>query len=675
MSRTRVALVVVAVVALLAVVAGAAWYFTRDDDSSGGGGRRGHQAEDQDDPARDLADRFAKAWVDGSLADVPAAVVGSDAPTAKGPGEVAVTTAVITAGLGPADGDRPASVEVTGIDRSPAPSTGSSAGPPAEEATATLRVRWKLDSTRTWTYDTELALARPAGAGGTAKEAPWQVAWTPATVEPTLKTGDLLRARRVAAKRGDVVGPDGQAIVSARPVVEVSIQKDRSPDPAGLARTVAVLVGVDPEALVLRVAAAKPGEPLSVVTLRREAYDAIRDKIQPLPGTVFREGERSLSFSRDFARALLGTVGRATAEIVKGSAGTVAPGDETGLSGLLLAQNATLAGTAGLVVEAVPATAGQPARPLKDFPAKDGTPVQITLDQRVQTTADAVMAGAPKPAALVAIRASTGDVLAVANGPSAISSYNRAMVGHYPPGSTFKVASGLTYLEHGLTPDTPVDCPATITIGKVFKNAGGEVLGTVPFRKDFADSCNTAFVGQSKTITPAQLAETAGLLGYRELELGVPVFGGSVPADGDATQHAAGVIGQGEVEASPFAVALASASVASGRSVQPRLVIDPAKPQPVLGPELPPVPVAQLRDLMREVVTGGTGTALAGVPGGEVRGKTGTAEFGPEIPLRTHAWFTGYQGDVAFAVLVEDGGFGGDVAAPIAADFLTRLAG
>ena len=77
---------------------------------------------------------------------------------------------------------------------------------------------------------------------------------------------------------------------------------------------------------------------------------------------------------------------------------------------------------------------------------------------------------------------------------------------------------------------------------------------------------------------------------------------------------------------------------------------------------------------MRRVVTGGTGTALAGVPG-EPRGKSGTAEFGPGNPPDTHAWFIAFRGDVAIAVLVEGGEAGGRVAAPIAAKFFTRLRG
>ena len=84
--------------------------------------------------------------------------------------------------------------------------------------------------------------------------------------------------------------------------------------------------------------------------------------------------------------------------------------------------------------------------------------------------------------------------------------------------------------------------------------------------------------------------------------------------------------------------------------------------------------VAQLRAMMGSVVAAGTGTELRGAPGGPVRGKTGTAEHGSDPDADPRVWFVGYQGDVAFAVLVEEGTSGGTVAAPIAKDFLTALA-
>jgi cell division protein FtsI/penicillin-binding protein 2 len=125
------------------------------------------------------------------------------------------------------------------------------------------------------------------------------------------------------------------------------------------------------------------------------------------------------------------------------------------------------------------------------------------------------------------------------------------------------------------------------------------------------------------------------------------------------------MIGQDRIVASPLAMAGVAAAVADGRWRAPRLLHgDPA----ATGPALPQSELTTLRTLMRSVVTSGTGTALASVPG-EVAGKTGTAEFGSGNPPATHAWFIAYRGDLALAVLVDKGASGGAVAAPFAARF------
>jgi cell division protein FtsI/penicillin-binding protein 2 len=143
-----------------------------------------------------------------------------------------------------------------------------------------------------------------------------------------------------------------------------------------------------------------------------------------------------------------------------------------------------------------------------------------------------------------------------------------------------------------------------------------------------------------------------------------------VPAG--AVAHAAAMIGQDRITATPLAMAGVAAAVADGRWRAPRLLADDRS---VAGPRLPAQEVATLRELMRGVVTHGTGaSALAGLPG-DVIGKSGTAEFGGGDPPPTHAWFIAARGDLALAVLVERGSSGGVVAAPLAARFLGAYAG
>jgi cell division protein FtsI/penicillin-binding protein 2 len=153
----------------------------------------------------------------------------------------------------------------------------------------------------------------------------------------------------------------------------------------------------------------------------------------------------------------------------------------------------------------------------------------------------------------------------------------------------------------------------------------------------------------------------------------MPAFSGKVSPGDSAVELAAASFGQGKTVVSPVAMASATAAVARGRFQQPKLVLDPAPAAPAAdGPAIDRAVVDPLRAMMREVVTTGTGTALKDVPGAPVSGKTGTAEF-QTGSTDTHAWFIGWQGDVAFAVMVQKGGAGADTAVPIVERFLTAL--
>jgi cell division protein FtsI/penicillin-binding protein 2 len=235
------------------------------------------------------------------------------------------------------------------------------------------------------------------------------------------------------------------------------------------------------------------------------------------------------------------------------------------------------------------------------------------------------------------------------------------------------VISAAALLRDGLDVDDTVPCPTTIEAGgRRFKNFEGGAAGAVPFSREFAVSCNTAFVSLAPRLAPDALQRNGRDYGLgRKLELAVPAAGGRVPPGEDAVERAAAMIGQHEILASPLGMALVAATVADGRWRAPRLVAsDPHD----AGPALPDSERGTLRSLMRLVVTEGSGTALAGI-GGEVRGKSGTAEFGGGDPPPTHAWFIAFRGDVAIAVLVERGRSGGSVAAPLAARFFSALDG
>ncbi len=171
-------------------------------------------------------------------------------------------------------------------------------------------------------------------------------------------------------------------------------------------------------------------------------------------------------------------------------------------------------------------------------------------------------------------------------------------------------------------------------------------------------------------VEPTSLRDTAELFGLGvDPKLELDAFGGDVPPGKDETEEAAAMIGQARILASPLAMAGVAATVQSGEWHRPRLVADdPEETGEPLGPQR----AGELRTLMRSVVTSGTGTALAAVPG-EPIGKSGTAEFGTAVPPKTHAWFIAARDDVAVAVLVEEGTSGGEVAAPIVASFLTAL--
>jgi len=263
----------------------------------------------------------------------------------------------------------------------------------------------------------------------------------------------------------------------------------------------------------------------------------------------------------------------------------------------------------------------------------------------------------------------------------------------YPPGSTFKVVTGSTGVEKGgVTPTEPVyPSVSSITVPgttRPLRNFGGEVCGGTLFTI-LAKSCNTSFAQMGLDLGGDKMVEGAQGFGFNNTPpLDVPAVPSHFKTDFTRNQPALAQssIGQNETAATPLQMALVAAGVANGGVImEPHLVSeirdgegdqvsshDPTQWKRASTPQT----AQTMMEGMREVVRNGSATRIA-VEGLDIGAKTGTAQFGPSEPLRSHAWIIAWAGlpgqapSIAVAVIVEnqDGASestGGRLAAPIA---------
>jgi hypothetical protein len=274
-----------------------------------------------------------------------------------------------------------------------------------------------------------------------------------------------------------------------------------------------------------------------------------------------------------------------------------------------------------------------------------------------------------KQSSMVVIQASTGKILAIANNDG----FNDfALTAEVAPGSTMKVITSAALFNAGvLTPSSPVECPKTYTVtGITYHNDKGESepAGT-PFMTDFAQSCNNAFTQQWPHLSGA-LASTAkeyfGLNQKWNLGItGVNASYFSAPASASGSELAQEAFGQGDLTASPIAMASVAATVGHGIFQQPFLV--PGTKQVTATP-LPQATDTYLKEMMREVVTSGTAAGLGFGP--NVIAKTGTADI--QNQEKPNSWLIAYDSsqDIAVGCLVLASGYGAQYAAPEVQNFL-----
>jgi Penicillin binding protein transpeptidase domain/NTF2-like N-terminal transpeptidase domain len=333
-------------------------------------------------------------------------------------------------------------------------------------------------------------------------------------------------------------------------------------------------------------------------------------------------------------------------------------------------------GTPGIEVELV-GTGDKPiassALVLK-HPVATGV-VKTTIDPTVEAAAESAVQAYPD-SSMVVIQPSTGDILAVANNDG----FNDfALTARVAPGSTNKIITSTALFTTGLvsSPSQSVECPAQLVInGQTFTNDQGisEPAGT-PFITDFAASCNNAFAQWYSKVGASTLAQTAqkyyGLNQTWNIGIGPggPYY--SIPSTAYNGELAQEMFGQGELEASPLAMASVAATVDTGSFKQP--IVVPGQTQLSATP-LPGNVRQDLWQMMRAVTqTGGTAAGVFDGVSSAVYGKTGTADVSGQG--QPNSWMVAFDPtlNVAIGCLVLNAGYGADFAAPEAASVLQAL--
>jgi cell division protein FtsW (lipid II flippase) len=327
--------------------------------------------------------------------------------------------------------------------------------------------------------------------------------------------------------------------------------------------------------------------------------------------------------------------------------------------------------------------------------------VRLTIDAGLQVRVTAIVASYAKKsagrAAAIVLDPDTGELLASASYPwpdagtsegeadnaeaASDSLLDRARYGLYPPGSTFKLVTAAAALRQGVDLGTTTFACTRLPDGRVGARIKGwnrpirdDVLdtrphGTIDMHGGLVHSCNAYFAQLAVTLGPAPLAGTAARLGI------------SLTPSKASTQRVRDTLpqigyGQGDVVATPMRMARLAAAIASdgvlretrqeqtaARSAEPDVFLDRNASRLLAG-------------YMRDVVLTGTGRSLKGHPW-RIAGKTGTAEL---TERASHAWFVGFapygkaSKRIAFAVIIENAGYGGANAAPVAGEIVTAAA-
>ncbi|MGE0232185.1 MAG: penicillin-binding protein 2 [Flavobacteriaceae bacterium] len=540
-----------------------------------------------------------------------------------------------------------------------------------------------------------------------------------------LAESNRVQTRLIPPRRGWIVDRHGQPMAVNRSDFRVDLIPDQLEDPDRVIRVLTEILSLDTET-VARIRAELPRaagfQPVPVAELLTfPQYAAVTVRLPELPGVAPLR-----AFSRFYPEGaavghLLGYVGtpnRTEYEREGSNPLLLAPGFKIGKEGLEKVKEAGLRGTPGAARVEVTAR-GRLVRELTTQPDVGGRVLHTTIDAGLQSYAARRLG--EQSGSCVVLDCQSGDILCMASmpayDPNSFSDginqsewsmmrederhplINKTLNALYPPGSTFKPAVAMAVMEAGIDPDETVSCGGGYNLGgRRFGCLG--VHGPMNLHRAIAKSCNTYFYTMGRRIGIERFAEMARRLGLGQ-RFDLPVVSqsyGTIPdsawklrrhrqewSQADTLNTA---IGQGYVILNPLQLAVMAGRIASGRDIQPRLILNPHPPSAPLS--FASASFEAVRSGMDEVVNG-NGTATASrLPFPDIRmaGKTGTAQVrnivdanrgraGTAWRYRDHGLFVFFAPvgapRYAGAVVIEHGLGGSRAAAPVAKDVLTYL--
>ncbi|GII91083.1 penicillin-binding transpeptidase domain-containing protein [Sinosporangium siamense] len=500
----------------------------------------------------------------------------------------------------------------------------------------------------------------------------WKVRWSPSVLHPKLQEGQRFAVETVSEGRKPIVDREDKPLQTDEPLRVATVTPAKLDNPQRLVQELAAVTGFPQDRLLRQVLSAPPNSQVPLVTFGRDKYAQLASKLD-IRGLEMKDETQPVG--PDSPAQIVGRVSAVTAENVQQLGGPQRAGDSVGLNGLQKHYQDMLTGSTSTRVITVDLKTQQPVAELGKWPGRSNSSVSTTIDSAVQGAADSAVAGGVNPTALVAVQASTGQVLAV--GTKDMHQEKDALAGKFPAGTAFSMVAADALAKSDVSTKQRLACPPVRSVGGAQFQQPGAAGGAAPtLQANFAGACTTALASLARRVDAKELAASTAAFGIgAKWKLPLKSFAGSVPVIRSDADKAKVITGQ-NVQVSPLSMALAAGAAASGTWRPPVLVTRPPSIEQTAGSPVTPPPTAvpldpkslsTIKSLMRAGVTSGTAKPADAGSGPRVYGIAAPAG-GDAQGRKRFSWFVGWRGDVAVSVLVE----GGDTtaAATIAGRFL-----